>query len=120
MTYIESFVLSVPRANLDAYTREALKAAAVWKEHGALSYTEAVGDDAPMGTLTSYPQALQLREGEIAVIGMAVYPDRATRDVANKATMSDPRMGEMMASMKKLGVAFDRTFFGGFAVIVEA
>ncbi|MEQ1901432.1 MAG: DUF1428 domain-containing protein [Devosia sp.] len=119
MTYIDSFVLAVPRANLDAYKNEVQKVASVWKEHGALTYTEYLGDDAPLGSLTSFPRSVQLKDGEVVVLGMATYPDRATRDKANKAVMSDPRMGAMMGVMKGLGVALDRMYFGGFASIVE-
>lgn len=120
MSYIDAFVIAVPKANLEAYKAEIAKIAGVWKEHGAISYTEALGDDAPMGEMTSFPRAVQMKDGEVVILGMAVYPDRATRDVANKGVMSDPRMGQMMGTMKGLGVALDRMFFGGFAPIIEA
>lgn len=120
MTYIDTFVLAVPKANLEAYKLEVQKVASIWKEHGATSYVESVGDDAPVGSLTSFPRSVQLKDGEVVVLGIATYPDRATRDKANKAVMSDPRMGAMMGVMKGLGVALDRMYFGGFAPMVEA
>ena len=43
--YIDGFVLSVPADKIDAYIAVATKAAAIWKEHGALEYRECVGDD---------------------------------------------------------------------------
>ena len=44
------------------------------------------------------------------------YPDKATRDAANKKMMEDPRMKEMGANMPFDG---KRMIFGGFAPIVD-
>ena len=54
MSYVDGFVLPVPRANVDAYRRLARKAGKVWMEHGALEYVEAVADDVQPGKLTSF------------------------------------------------------------------
>ena len=45
MSYVDGFVIPVPKKNIAAYRRLALKASQVWKEHGALDYYECVGDD---------------------------------------------------------------------------
>ena len=37
-------------------------AGAVWMELGALSYVECLGDDVPMGELTSFPRAVQAKD----------------------------------------------------------
>ena len=37
MTYVDGCVLAVPTANRDAYLKHAVIAAAVFKEHGALT-----------------------------------------------------------------------------------
>jgi uncharacterized protein YbaA (DUF1428 family) len=51
--YVDGFVVAVPTANRGAYRRHADKAAAVFREHGALSVIEAWGDDVPEGKVTS-------------------------------------------------------------------
>ena len=38
MGYVDGYVLSVPKKNLPAYRRLALKAGKLWREHGALDY----------------------------------------------------------------------------------
>jgi uncharacterized protein YbaA (DUF1428 family) len=43
--YIDGFVLPISKDKIEAYREIATKAAAIWKEHGALEYIEAVGDD---------------------------------------------------------------------------
>jgi uncharacterized protein YbaA (DUF1428 family) len=120
MTYIDAFVIAVPEASLEAYKAEARGFGALWREHGAVSYMEAVGDDAPMGTLTSFPRAVHLEPGEVVVLGVVTYPDRAARDKVSAALEADPRMRDVMGRMKSIGVSLDRMFFGGFAPIVEA
>ena len=45
MQYVDGFLLSVPKKNLQAYRRVASKAGKIWREHGALEFRECVGDD---------------------------------------------------------------------------
>ncbi len=45
MSYVDGFVVPVPRKNLAAYRRMAQKAGKVWKEYGALEYKEWISDD---------------------------------------------------------------------------
>jgi uncharacterized protein YbaA (DUF1428 family) len=47
-------------------------------EHGALSYVECVGDDVPVGELTSFPRAVQAKDDEVVIFSWATYKDRAT------------------------------------------
>lgn len=58
MNYVDGFVLAVPKNNIEAYKKVAENAAAIWKEHGALDYVEAMGDDVPEGKVTSFPMAV--------------------------------------------------------------
>jgi uncharacterized protein YbaA (DUF1428 family) len=45
MSYVDGFVVPVPRKNLPAYRRMARKAGKIWREHGALEYKEWISDD---------------------------------------------------------------------------
>ena len=45
MSYVDGFVLVVPKRKLAVYKKMASRAAMVWKGHGALDYRECVGDD---------------------------------------------------------------------------
>ncbi len=58
--YVDGFVLPVPKANLEAYRRMAEDAGKVWREYGALEYTECIADDVKPGELTSFPQSVKL------------------------------------------------------------
>ena len=95
MSYVDGFVLPVPKANVGAYRKLARKAGKVWIEHGALEYVEAVADDVQPGKLTSFPQAVKLKPGEVVVFSWIRYRSRAHRDKVNKLAMADPRIAAM-------------------------
>jgi len=119
MTYIDGFVIPVPIAKLAAYRRMAKKAGAVWREHGALEYIECLADDVQPGKYTSFPQSVQLKEGETVVLTWIVYKSRKDRDRTNAKVMADPRLVEMMSG-KDMPFDGKRMFWGGFKTIVEA
>ena len=64
----------------------------MWKEYGAKSYVETVGDDVPYGELTSFPRAVQAKDDETVVFSWITYDSRAQRDEVNKKVMEDPRI----------------------------
>lgn len=118
MSYVDGFVLPVPKENLHEYRRVAREAATVWKEHGALEFRECVGEDLEVEEMgTSFPTALNVKPDETVVFSWIVYESRAHRDEVNRKVMEDPRMNEMAEEMP-----FDvgRMLYGGFEVIVEA
>lgn len=113
MSYVDGFVIPVPKKNLAAYRRMARRASKVWLEHGAQHYVECVADDVKPGKVTSFPQAVKLKPGEVVVFSWIVYKSRAARDRANKKVMADPRLADLM-SPKKLPFDGMRMFWGGF------
>jgi uncharacterized protein YbaA (DUF1428 family) len=116
MSYVDGFVLAVPKQNLEAYKALARQAGDVWKEHGALAYVECVADDVPHGELTSFPRAVMAKEDEVVVFSWAVYPSRADRDAILKKVMADPRLKHDPGSMPFDG---KRMFWGGFQPFIE-
>lgn len=116
MAYVDGFVVPVPLDQVAAYRRLARKCGKVWIEHGALAVHETVADDVKPGKLTSFPQAVKLKEGETVVFSWIVYRNRRERDRVNAAVMADPRI----ASMKPQDMPFDgkRMFWGGFKTLV--
>ncbi len=115
MSYVDGFVLPVPKDKLDAYRAMAEKAGAIWREHGALEFRECMGDDVPPGKLTSFPQAVQLQENEVVFFSWIVYNSREERDAINEKVMQDPRMAGMMEEMPFDG---KRMIMGGFTPFV--
>ena len=115
--YVDGYVLPIPRKHVETYRKIAQAAGRIWREHGALSYTESMGDDVKPGKLTSFPQAVKLRKGEVVWLSWAMYKNRAHRDRVNKKVLADPRL----EAMAKEPFPFDmkRMVMGGFDVIVD-
>ncbi len=118
MSYVDGFVVPVPKKNLPAYRRLAKKAGKIWKEFGALDYKEWIGDDVPVGKLTSFPRSVKVKRGETVVFSWIVYKSRADRDRINAKVMKDPRLADMM-DPKKLPFDGKRLIYGGFKLLVE-
>src|SRR5262245_44612835 len=118
MPYVDGFVVAVPKKNLAAYKKLAQLAGKVWMEHGAIEFKECVADDVKVGKLTSCPQAVKLKPGEVVFFTYSVYKNRAARDKINKKVMEDPRLTTMM---KGKDMPFDgkRMIYGGFETLVD-
>ena len=116
MSYVDGFVLAVPKQRLEDYKALAQMAGKVWKEYGALAYVECIGDDVPYGEVTSFPRAVQAKEDEVVVFSWIVYESREQRDAINAKVMADPRLKMDMANMPFDG---KRMIFGGFTSLVE-
>jgi uncharacterized protein YbaA (DUF1428 family) len=120
-SYIDGFVIPVPRARVDDYRAMAEKASAIWTEHGALDYWECVGDDleAQDGGPMSFLKLVTAKPDETVIFAWVVFESREHRDKANAKIMADPRLAEMMAQDDPI---FDMTrmAFGGFEQLVHA
>ena len=118
MRYVDGFVVPVPRKNMKTYRAMAVKAAKVWREHGALEVTECVADDVKKGKWTSFPRSVKLKPNEVVVFSWIVFKSRAQRDEINAKVMKDPRLARMM-DPKKLPFDAKRMIYGGFNVSVD-
>ena len=118
MRYVDGFVLPVPEKNIKIYQNIAKKAGKIWKEHGALEYIEAVGDDLESNCGVPFPKAVKLKPGEVPFFSFIVYKSRADRDKVNKKVMSDPRMKKMMEN-GPMPFEVKRMVYGGFKVLVD-
>lgn len=119
MRYVDGYVLPVPKKNLQLYRSIAQKAGKVWREHGALQYVEAAGDDLDIKFGVSFARTIKLKPGETVVFSFIVFKSRAHRDKVNANVMKDPRMAKMM---EKGPMPFDvkRMVYGGFKILVDA
>ena len=118
MSYVDGFVVPVPKSKLDAYHAMSVACGKIWREFGALEYREAVADDVKPGKMTSFPQSVNLEEDETVVFSWIVHNSREERDAINAKVMQDPRMQEFM---KPENCPFDgkRLIWGGFTMFVD-
>ncbi|WP_413288215.1 DUF1428 domain-containing protein [Bdellovibrio sp. HCB337] len=115
---IRSFVIPVPKKNLNQYKKLAKLAGKLWIEHGALSYIECVGEELEYGKVTSFPRSLKLKKGEVVILGWSTFKSRAQAERVMKKVMSDKRLEPYM-DPKKLGFDGMRMYWGGFKPLVQ-
>jgi uncharacterized protein YbaA (DUF1428 family) len=119
MRYVDGFVLPVPKKNLPAYRRLAQMASKVWRDHGALQYVEAAGDDLNVKFGVPFTKQIRVKPGETVVFAWIVYKSRAHRDRVNAKVMKDPRLATMM-DPKAMPFDCKRMVYGGFKILVDA
>ncbi|GMV81151.1 MAG: hypothetical protein AMXMBFR7_23350 [Planctomycetota bacterium] len=118
MSYVDGFVLPVPKKNIPAYVRMSKLASKVWKDHGALDYRECVGDQLDTDFGIPFSKLAKVKRGETVIFAYIVYKSRAHRDKVNAKVMQDPRLATMCKS-KKMPFDVKRMAYGGFKVIVS-
>ena len=119
MSYVDGFIVAVPKKNLEAYRSMAKKAGRIWREYGALEYREWVAEDVKVGKRTSFPRSVKLKPGETVIFSWITYKSRAQRDRVNAKVMADKRLAGMMDT-KSLPFDAKRMIYGGFESLVKA
>jgi uncharacterized protein YbaA (DUF1428 family) len=119
MSYVDGFIVPVPKRRKAAYVAMARKAAKVWKDHGALEYHECIAEDVSWGKRTSFPRSVKQKSGETVWFSWIVYKNRKHRDSVMAKVMKDKRLDAMM-DLKNLPFDAKRMIFGGFNMVVSA
>ena len=119
MSYVDGFVVPVPKRAQAAYLAMARKASKVWRDHGALQYAECIADDVKWGKRTSFPRSVKRKESETVWFSFIVYKSRKHRDAVLKKVMKDKRLASMM-DPKKMPFDARRMIYGGFKTMVDA
>jgi len=120
MTYVDGFIVAVPKNKIADYKKLSRKAGKIWREYGALDYREWVADDVKVGKLTSFPRSVKLKPGETVVFAWITYKSRAQRDKINAKVMADPRLSAIMGPDGKPPFDGKRMIYGGFESLVKA
>ena len=120
MSYIDGFLIAVPKANKQKFIDHANMGDSVFIEMGATRVVECWGDDVPKGEVTDFYRSVQASEDEAVVFSWIEWPDKATRDAGMAKMMdlieTDPRMNQETNPMPFDG---KRLIYGGFKPLVE-
>ncbi len=120
MSYVDGFVLPVPKKNLAAYCKLAREAGKVWRKHGALDYRECLVDDLEnhWGGIP-FVKLARAKPGETVAFSFIIYKSRAHRDRVNARVAKDPFMNDPKYKDKPMPFDMKRQAYAGFKVIVE-
>src|SRR5688572_19717062 len=89
MSYVDGYVLPIPKKHFKAYRRMAALGRKVWMKHGAVDYKECVGDDLTTKMGTPFTGVMKLKPGETVVFAYIVFKSRAHRDRVNTKVMKE-------------------------------
>ena len=117
MSYVDGFVLPIPKKHLKAYRRMAALGKKAWMKHGAVDYKECVEYDLAAKWGTPFTRVMKLKPGETAVFAYIVFKSRAHRDRVNAKVMKE--MAAMGGSQNDMPFYSKRMANGGFKAIVE-
>lgn len=117
MSYVDGYILPIPKRGLRAYRRMAEIGRKMWMKHGALDYKECAGDDLAPKWGTPFTGLLKLKPNETAVFAYIVFKSRAHRDRVNKKVMKE--MNEMGGPPMDMPFDMKRMVYGGFKTLVE-
>ena len=120
MSYIDGFVIAVPKDNRQKFIDHANTGDTMFMEMGAQRVIECWADDVPDGTQTDFRKAVQAADEEDVVFSWIEWPDKATRDAAY-AKMMDPANPDPRMDPATNPMPFDgkRMIWGGFAPVVD-
>lgn len=116
MSYVDGFVLVVPKKKLAIYKSMSRKAGKLWREHGALEYRECIGDDLKVKMGLPFTKLVKTKPSEIVLFSYIVYKSRAHRDSVNAKVMADERL--MKGMPKEMPFDVKRMAYGGFKTLV--
>jgi len=117
MSYVDGFVIPVPKGKVAAYKKMAALGKKIWMKHGALQYFECVGDDlAGMPDCTNFKTLAGLKPSETAFFSFIIFKNKAHRNAVNKKVMA-----EMMKEPMPKSMPFDvkRMAYGGFKTLIQ-
>jgi uncharacterized protein YbaA (DUF1428 family) len=111
--YVQGFMVPVPTAKREAYTKMAAEAWDMFAGYGAHAVLEAWGDDVPHGEVTDFYRGVNATEDESVVFSYMIWPSREVcQDAAQK--MQEMEMPEGFE------MPFDgmRMVWGGFTPVL--
>ncbi|MGD9642618.1 MAG: DUF1428 domain-containing protein [Elusimicrobiales bacterium] len=115
MSYVDGYLLAVPKKKIKAYKAMAKYGEKIWRRHGALDYKECVGDDLKTKMFVPFTRVMKTKPGETVVFSYIVFKSRAHRDRVNAAVMKEMEKmehpGDMPFDMKRM-------VYGGFESLV--
>lgn len=120
MSYIDGFIIAVPKANQQKFIDHATTGDSVFIEWGAIRVLECWEDDVPDGKLTDFRRAVQATADEAVIFSWVEWPDKPTRNAA-MARMMDSTEQDSRLDPAKNPMPFDgkRMIYGGFSPVVE-
>jgi len=116
MTYVDGFILPLPKGKEDEYRKHAEKFARKAHEQGAIGTIEGLGDNLEHGHTTDFFMAVKAKDDENVVFSFILWPSKEVRDRAWEKLMADP---EMQPGAQPMAFDGKRMLWGGFKPLLN-
>lgn len=120
MSYVDGFVIALPKKNLKMYKKMATLGKKTWMKHGALDYKETILQDAKIPDVVPFTKLAGAKKNETVVFAYIVFKNRKHRDAVNAKVMKDPEMNPDQWKDKPMPFDMKKMAYSGFEAIVEA
>ncbi len=122
-SYVDGFLIAVPKDKVAEYKKMAAFGKKLWMKHGALDYKECVGDDLqpksqPGQKPRSFVEAAKAKNDDTVWFSFIVFKSKKHRDQVNAKVMSDPIMNDPKWKDKPMPFDMKQFAYGGFKVEV--
>lgn len=120
--YIDGFLFPLSKEHMAVYKAVSEEVAAIWKEHGALSYQEYTNEGGAVEGCPSFPATLEVQEGEVVVFGWITFSSKKSRDEVFEKVANDSRMQTLVTPiMQSNNPIFDaqRMVYGEFKSLIQ-
>lgn len=115
MSYVDGYVIPVPKKNLKKYVQMAREGENLWRKHGAIDYKECIGEDLNPQWGASFKKITRAKPNETVIFSYVVYRSRAHRDQVNAKVMKEI---EGKGGINDMPFDMKRMVYGGFETAV--
>ncbi len=123
-SYVDGFVLVVPKGKEAEYEKMANEGRDAWLRNGALSYFECRGEDLAQQAMgddksRSFHEMAGAADDENVWFSFIVFESKEHRDAVNEKVMTE--MAQMYKDESNMSMPFEmnRMAYGGFEVVVQ-
>ena len=118
MSYVDGFVIPVPKNKITAYKKMAKMGCKTWMKHGAVAYFECVGDDMKPPFGMPFPKMCKLKKNETVIFAFIVFKSKAHRNSVNKKVHKE---FSQMPGAENFSMPFDtsKMAYGGFKTLIQ-
>ncbi len=118
-TYVDGFVIAIPKKNVAAYKKMAEEGKDLWLKYGALSYRECMIEDAkPKQVVRTFGKLVEAKPSETVWFSYIEFKNKKQRDQVNKKVMAYFDKKYKDASLEEMPFDMKRMSYGGFTVEV--
>lgn len=110
-TYVDGFIIPVPKDKREEYKKLANLSADIFMDHGVLEIYESWSDEVKKGKVTDYFRAVNAKDDEVLVYSWMVWPSKEVRDKAMEDALKDERFKDFNPTGVLDG---ERMIMGGF------